>query len=115
MREFHRNRKRSFGPRDSGRSRDSGFGRSSDRFDRGDSGRRGRDYDQEMHEATCGRCGRKCEVPFRPTSGKPVYCSECFRNKDNSEPRVRPNASNEQLAEINRKLDKIIRALEIKE
>ena len=26
-------------------------------------------------------CGREAQVPFRPTSGKPVYCSDCFRSK----------------------------------
>ncbi|MCX6739887.1 MAG: hypothetical protein NTZ49_01505 [Candidatus Parcubacteria bacterium] len=31
-----------------------------------------------MHEATCAECGKRCEVPFRPTGDKPVYCSDCF-------------------------------------
>ena len=31
-----------------------------------------------MHSATCGDCGKSCEVPFRPTEGKPVYCKDCF-------------------------------------
>ncbi len=35
----------------------------------------------EMHKAICDNCGKECEVPFRPTSGKPVYCSNCFENK----------------------------------
>jgi CxxC-x17-CxxC domain-containing protein len=34
---------------------------------------------REMFEATCSNCGREAQVPFRPTSGKPVYCSDCFR------------------------------------
>jgi CxxC-x17-CxxC domain-containing protein len=32
-----------------------------------------------MFTATCSNCGRDAQVPFRPTSGKPVYCSDCFR------------------------------------
>ena len=24
--------------------------------------------------------GQETQVPFRPTSGKPVYCSDCFQN-----------------------------------
>jgi CxxC-x17-CxxC domain-containing protein len=32
---------------------------------------------REMHDATCSNCGRATQVPFRPTSGKPVYCSDC--------------------------------------
>ncbi len=31
-----------------------------------------------MHQATCGKCGRDCEVPFRPTGDRPVFCSDCF-------------------------------------
>ncbi len=34
---------------------------------------------RQMFAATCSRCGRETEVPFRPTNGKPVYCSDCFR------------------------------------
>ncbi len=34
---------------------------------------------REMFSATCSSCGREAQVPFRPTSGKPVYCSDCFR------------------------------------
>ena len=33
----------------------------------------------EMFTATCSNCGNEARVPFRPTSGKPVYCSDCFR------------------------------------
>ncbi len=31
-----------------------------------------------MHKAICSNCGKSCEVPFKPTSGKPIYCKECF-------------------------------------
>ena len=33
---------------------------------------------REMFTATCSACGKEAQVPFRPTSGKPVYCSDCF-------------------------------------
>ena len=36
---------------------------------------------REMFSATCSSCGRDAQVPFRPTSGKPVYCSDCFRSQ----------------------------------
>jgi CxxC-x17-CxxC domain-containing protein len=36
---------------------------------------------REMFAATCSSCGREAQVPFRPTSGKPVYCSDCFRSQ----------------------------------
>jgi CxxC-x17-CxxC domain-containing protein len=35
---------------------------------------------REMFAATCSKCGKETEVPFRPTNGKPVYCSDCFRS-----------------------------------
>ncbi len=34
-----------------------------------------------MHQAVCDQCGETCEVPFRPTEGKPVYCNACFGGK----------------------------------
>jgi CxxC-x17-CxxC domain-containing protein len=36
---------------------------------------------REMFSATCSSCGREAQVPFRPTSGKPVYCSDCFKTQ----------------------------------
>lgn len=33
---------------------------------------------KEMYDAVCASCGKTCRVPFKPTSGRPVYCSECF-------------------------------------
>lgn len=35
---------------------------------------------REMHKAVCSDCKQDCEVPFKPTEGKPVYCRECFKN-----------------------------------
>ena len=36
---------------------------------------------REMFEATCSNCGKTAQVPFRPTSGKPVYCDDCFQSR----------------------------------
>ena len=36
---------------------------------------------REMFEATCSSCGNVAKVPFRPTSGKPVYCTDCFAKR----------------------------------
>ena len=33
---------------------------------------------REMYDAVCADCGKACKVPFNPTEGKAVYCSECF-------------------------------------
>lgn len=35
--------------------------------------------DRTMHKATCVDCGNECEVPFKPTEGRDVYCRECYR------------------------------------
>jgi CxxC-x17-CxxC domain-containing protein len=79
-----------------------------DRFERSD-----RDSRVEMHETTCDECNRVCEVPFRPTSGKPVYCSNCFNKNDSYEKKERGlKGTSSDLDKINRKLDKILRILE---
>ncbi|MBX4212366.1 DNA-directed RNA polymerase [Candidatus Pacearchaeota archaeon] len=33
---------------------------------------------REMHKAVCSDCKKECEVPFKPTEGKPVYCKDCY-------------------------------------
>ncbi len=50
-----------------GRSGGGGFRR--DNFNQGP---------REMHKAICADCKQDCEVPFKPTEGKPVYCKECY-------------------------------------
>ena len=129
--------KRGFGGRD-GRSSSGGFGGGSRG---GFGGSRGgfRDRDSgferrrpEMHEVTCAKCGKQCEVPFKPTGDKPVYCSSCFRTEGDStssgsssgprnnsfrdSPRTNSAGSgitSEQFNELNTKLDKILGILEL--
>lgn len=36
---------------------------------------------REMFKAVCSNCGKECEVPFRPTGSKPVFCSDCFEKQ----------------------------------
>ena len=36
---------------------------------------------REMFTATCSSCGKEAEVPFQPSSAKPVYCSDCFQQR----------------------------------
>lgn len=94
-----------------------------------DSGSRGRDSGRfnrrshEMHDATCSKCGKPCQVPFRPTGDKPVFCNDCFKNNDgsggnfNSRSQDRSSLlgageSSNQLSQINAKLDKVLQILE---
>jgi len=38
-----------------------------------------------LHNAVCDECGKDCQVPFRPSGEKPVYCSDCFEKKGGSD------------------------------
>jgi CxxC-x17-CxxC domain-containing protein len=31
-----------------------------------------------LYQAVCADCCKRCEVPFRPSGDRPVYCPECF-------------------------------------
>jgi len=31
-----------------------------------------------LHKAICADCKKECEVPFKPSGERPVYCKECF-------------------------------------
>lgn len=65
--------------------------------------------DKQMHEATCAKCGNKCQVPFRPVDGKPVFCSNCFEKKSSAG--GNSDQFKGQFAALNAKLDAILRAL----
>ncbi|MCX6748605.1 MAG: hypothetical protein NT076_03290 [Candidatus Pacearchaeota archaeon] len=107
MGNFRRDSRSSYGRGDRDDRPSGRFSRGPSRFDRG--GRDGGRRSFEMHEVTCDKCGKQCEVPFKPTGDKPVFCSDCFRKNDSSS----PSMSSEQIQEINEKLDKIMKALDI--
>jgi len=58
------------------------FGRSGPRRFGGGGGGRFDSRPREMHKAVCAECGKECEVPFKPTEGRPVYCRECFQKRN---------------------------------
>jgi CxxC-x17-CxxC domain-containing protein len=92
---------------------------------RGDSYNRQDREVKKMFSAVCVDCGKRCEVPFRPTGNKPIYCSSCFENvgstrsggykKSTEGKNTNVNADaillNDQLKNINSKLEKIIEIL----
>jgi CxxC-x17-CxxC domain-containing protein len=41
----------------------------------------------EMFQTTCSNCGKDCQVPFRPSGDKPVYCSDCFEKQGGNDAR----------------------------
>lgn len=88
--------------------------------------------DREMFKTTCSNCGKECEVPFRPTGSKPVYCNDCFRTMGGNDRRSddrpsrpsfggdrggdsRPRSDQpnyrEQFEAVNAKLDKIMKMI----
>ena len=82
------------------------------RYPSRDSHRNSRDgRDITMTKATCSSCGEECELPFKPVSSKPVYCSACFAKKGKS---GSDKISNQDIDLINEKLNKIMEALKIK-
>jgi CxxC-x17-CxxC domain-containing protein len=105
-----------------------GGGRSSGRDNRSS----GRDYNRgsrdsnrgsrntEMFSAVCDDCGKDCKVPFKPSSDKPIYCSECFDkrgggrdggNRGGGNRNSGNNVQNDQLEAINGKLDRLLSIL----
>lgn len=94
-----------------------------------------------MHKAVCDECQKNCEVPFRPSQDKPIYCNDCFSSKREdgdraprrefndrgpkrdfndrpapsfSKPASAPagNDMSKQLSEMNSKLDRLVSAIE---
>ena len=39
--------------------------------------------ERAMHKAICADCNKECEVPFKPSGDRPVYCKECFAKRKN--------------------------------
>ncbi len=66
------------------------------------------DRKKEMFTAICDECGKECEVPFKPSKDKPIYCSECFEKRGGND---KGNGNNRQLEEINEKLSRILEIL----
>ena len=84
--------------------------------------RGGSDFRREMHPAVCSNCGKNCEVPFRPTGEKPIFCNDCFRkdsgdsrprgggrfDRDNRAPQRQGPNYQSQFDALNQKLDTIL-------
>ena len=37
---------------------------------------------REMYPATCAQCGKETEVPFQPRDDRPVYCRDCYSQRN---------------------------------
>lgn len=51
----------------------------------------GRPEGMTLHDATCNKCQKKCQVPFRPNGKKPIYCSDCFTGNEGGDSSYRSN------------------------
>jgi CxxC-x17-CxxC domain-containing protein len=70
--------------------RDDRGGRGDDKpvfFGKSRGGDRSTDREQRMFKAICSDCKKSCEVPFKPSSDKPVFCRDCFSAKRDRETR----------------------------
>ena len=76
-----------------------------------------RDFDRaerQLFKAVCEDCGAPCEVPFRPTAGKPVFCDACFHGSDSvHKPAKAKDDYREHLAALHAKLDHILSILKV--
>jgi CxxC-x17-CxxC domain-containing protein len=54
-------------------------------FGKSRGGDRSTDREQRMFKAVCSDCKKTCEVPFKPSSDKPVFCRDCFSAKRDRE------------------------------
>jgi CxxC-x17-CxxC domain-containing protein len=48
--------------------------------------------EKTLHKTVCADCQKDCEVPFKPTGERPVYCKECFSSRKASRPVKAPAA-----------------------
>ena len=39
--------------------------------------------ERTLYKVICADCNKECEVPFRPSGDRPVYCKECFSRRKN--------------------------------
>lgn len=63
------------------RSFDRPFQQSAHMRNRDDRSYDGNFRERVLHKAVCAECQKECEVPFRPTGDRPVYCKECFSKR----------------------------------
>jgi len=79
----------------------------SHRHDRGRHGNAPRE--RTYTRVICADCSKECEIPFKPSGDRPVYCKECFSNrkKENSFKVNRSNRPEERDVPRERFFDKV--------
>lgn len=64
---------------------------------------------RQMHDTVCSKCGKPCQVPFRPEPGKSAFCENCYQKGGSKN--VNANEVAEQLKMLNAKIDRLVSAL----
>lgn len=41
-------------------------------------------HERTLYQAVCADCRKQCEVPFKPTGERPVFCKACFAQRKSS-------------------------------
>ncbi len=57
-----------------------------------------------MFQTTCAECGKGCEVPFKPTGERPIYCKECFALRKGGSQSHKPHHSSNPVSLEKREL-----------
>lgn len=69
---------------------------------------------ERMYTAICDKCGNECEVPFKPTGSKPIFCNNCFKDTSrNIREKDRNQHDNDLLKKIDSINDKLEKILEV--
>ncbi|MCX6792817.1 MAG: hypothetical protein NTY12_02230 [Candidatus Falkowbacteria bacterium] len=95
-----------FGKKEGGSNSNSG------RFDRRDS--RPSFADKQMFKVNCDKCHKECEVPFKPSGDKPVFCNDCFVKGDKGAGRSGGSSVDytKQFEMLSSKLDSLLKILD---
>jgi CxxC-x17-CxxC domain-containing protein len=51
-------------------------------------GPKGAGGERQRYEITCDQCGKNDSVPFKPSTGRPVLCGDCFGANRAAQPRT---------------------------
>jgi CxxC-x17-CxxC domain-containing protein len=83
--------------------------------------RRDRDEAMQKFDTVCSKCGKACQVPFRPSNTRPVYCKDCFGAPQSAKEKATRFPIQEgksvadltrQIAAMNTKIDTMLRILQ---
>jgi len=80
------------------------FSKPFQRFDRPrhhDKGDRDNGFrERNFTKVICSDCNKECEVPFKPSGDRPVYCKECFAKRKDNRPPHKENYDNKPKEQI---------------